>query len=162
MIILNTLIQGKLLNFIASLLMAILLGGIIGIERKLSNKAAGFRTMILICMGSALFTEIAVFLSQLEGAHNSETIARVVGNIIAGIGFLGAGSIMKNHTTEKAGVEGLTTAAAIWMVAGIGLLIGLAYYLEATIATLFAFLVLITFSRIEKIIINIISYFKKK
>lgn len=142
--------------------MAILLGGIIGIERKLSNKAAGFRTMILICMGSALFTEIGVFLSQLEGGHNTETIARVIGNIIAGIGFLGAGSIMKNHTSEKAGVEGLTTAAAIWLVAGLGLLIGLGYYLEASIATVFAFLVLITFSRLEKLIINLINYFKKK
>ncbi|EFK95292.1 MgtC/SapB transporter [sediment metagenome] len=159
---LNTLLQGKIINFVISLVMAILLGGVIGIERKLSNKAAGFRTMILICMGSALFTEIGVFISQLSGDHNTETIARVIGNIIAGIGFLGAGSIMKTHTSEKAGVEGLTTAAAIWMVAGIGLLIGLGYYLEASIATLFAFLVLITFSHLEKLIINIINYSKRK
>lgn len=154
--------NGNLVNFVSSLLMAILLGGIIGIERKLSNKAAGFRTMILICMGSTLFTEIGIFLSQLSGDHNTETIARVVGNIIAGIGFLGAGSIMKNTSSEKAGVEGLTTAAAIWMVAGIGLLIGLSYYLEATIATLLAFLVLIIFSRVERVIIGTINRFKKK
>jgi putative Mg2+ transporter-C (MgtC) family protein len=154
--------NGNLVNFVTSLLMAILLGGIIGIERKLSNKAAGFRTMILICMGSALFTEIGIYLSQLSGDHNTETIARIIGNIIAGIGFLGAGSIMKVSTSEKSSVEGLTTAAAIWMVAGIGLLIGLSYYLEATIATLMAFLVLIIFSRVEHLILGIINKLKRK
>jgi len=154
--------NGNILNFFTSLCMAILLGGIIGIERKLSNKAAGFRTMILICMGSALFTEIGVYLSQLSGDHNTETIARIIGNIIAGIGFLGAGSIMKVSNSDKSSVEGLTTAAAIWMVAGIGLLIGLNYYLEATVATLMAFFVLIIFSRVERLIIGTVHRFKKK
>ncbi len=154
--------EGNFFNFVTSLGLAILLGGIIGMERKLSNKAAGFRTMILICMGSALFTEIGIYLSQISEVSNMEITARVIGNIIAGIGFLGAGSIMKVNNSEKSGVEGLTTAAAIWMVAGIGLLIGLSYYLEATVATTLAFLVLITFSRVERVIISIIHRFKKK
>ncbi len=148
--------QEYILQYVINLTMAIFLGGIIGIERKMSNKAAGFRTMILICLGSCLFASVSMLVGSGNG-HNTEAISRVIGNIIAGIGFLGAGSIMKNSSTEKARVEGLTTAAAIWVVAGIGILIGLDYHIAAVVTTFFAAMVLFFFSRVERVIMRLIG-----
>ncbi|HSH66426.1 MAG TPA: MgtC/SapB family protein [Bacteroidia bacterium] len=91
------------------LLIAILIGGIIGIEREYSNKSAGFRTMILICVGATLFT----ILSEKISTTNDD---RIAANIITGIGFIGAGVVFKEGFT----VTGLTTAASIWVTAALG------------------------------------------
>jgi len=127
----------SVLEVIAKLGLALILGGIIGYERQRSQKAAGLRTNILICMGSTLFALIA---SHFE---NQDSLARVIGQIVTGIGFLGAGTIMKlgDANTPKS-IGGLTTAATIWFNAGVGVCVGIGLYMHAFVATIYAFIVL--------------------
>src|SRR2546428_10596778 len=94
------------------LLLAALLGGIIGVEREIRDKPAGLRTNILICVGSTLFMSISTKVAQLLGGDPT----RIAAQIISGIGFLGAGAVLHSHGF----VLGLTTAATIWVVAGVG------------------------------------------
>lgn len=127
---------------IIKVLLAILVGGLIGVEREFHDKAAGFRTMILICVGSALFT---LFSARL--AVNSDP-NRIAANIVTGIGFLGAGVILR----EGGRIVGLTTAATIWLTASIGMGIGSGYYLLAGAVTLIMLIVLWIFPFFENII----------
>jgi putative Mg2+ transporter-C (MgtC) family protein len=110
---------------------ALFLGGIIGLERELDGEAAGIRTHILVAIGAAAFTIISVTLSNDP--------ARIAAGIVTGIGFLGAGTIFR----AKDNVRGLTTAAALWCAAAIGLACGMAYYFLAAIVTAAVFFVLI-------------------
>jgi putative Mg2+ transporter-C (MgtC) family protein len=103
------------------ILMAFVAGALLGIEREYHNKPAGFRTMILICVGSCLFA----ILSQFTPANPD----RIASNIVTGIGFIGAGVIFK----EGINVKGITSAALIWVTAAIGMSIGLGYYVVAII-----------------------------
>jgi putative Mg2+ transporter-C (MgtC) family protein len=103
---------------ILRIVLAVLAGGIIGAEREYREKAAGFRTIILITLGAALFT---IFSIQIGGPGNPD---RIAANIITGIGFIGAGAIMRNDF----GVTGVTTAATIWLAAAVGMGIGGGYY----------------------------------
>ncbi|MGZ5135759.1 MAG: MgtC/SapB family protein, partial [Flavitalea sp.] len=113
-------------NIVLKITIAFFLGGIIGIEREYLNKAAGLRTLILICIGSCLFT----IFSILIGVDSRD---RIASNIVTGIGFLGAGVIFK----EDNRVKGLTTAASIWVTAAIGMGIGSGYYWAAFIGAAF-------------------------
>jgi putative Mg2+ transporter-C (MgtC) family protein len=97
---------------------AVLCGATIGIERERHDKPAGLRTLVLICMGSAVFTIAS--LSPVLGGHEP---ARVAAQIVTGVGFLGAGSIIR----ERFGISGLTTAATVWATAGVGMVIGAGY-----------------------------------
>jgi putative Mg2+ transporter-C (MgtC) family protein len=115
-----------------SLVLAAALGGIIGIERQVAGKPAGLRTNMLICLGAAIFT----IASRQLGAN--ESITRIAAQIVTGVGFLGAGSIIQ----DRGGVHGLTTAATIWLVASIGLACGARMYPLACIATVIAVVVL--------------------
>ncbi|HSR36510.1 MAG TPA: MgtC/SapB family protein [Desulfurivibrionaceae bacterium] len=101
------------------ILVAILCGGIIGLERQLRGKPAGIRTSILICLGTEVFVALGALLSTGPGADPS----RVVGQVVTGIGFLGAGVIM----AKEGLVQGVTSAAVIWVLAAIGSAIGLGY-----------------------------------
>ncbi|TAE23877.1 MAG: MgtC/SapB family protein [Cytophagales bacterium] len=101
---------------ILRLALALLIGGLIGAEREYHSKAAGFRTMIMICVGSALFT--------LASGRIGEEGDRIAANIVNGIGFLGAGIIFK----EESRVKGLTTAATVWAVGALGMCIGAGHY----------------------------------
>jgi putative Mg2+ transporter-C (MgtC) family protein len=101
-------------ELIIRFLLALLCGAIIGAEREYRNKSAGFRTMILISLGACFFT----FISQLIGGSNSPD--RIASNIVSGIGFIGAGVIFKGDNT----INGITTAATIWVVAAVGMGIG--------------------------------------
>jgi len=113
------------------LTLAALLGGLLGIEREQKGKAAGVRTHMLVAMGAALF----VLLSQQAGMPSAD-LSRVVQGIIAGIGFLGAGTILKGDDEEK--VKGLTTAAGIWLTAAIGVAAGMGREATAVLSTLLA------------------------
>jgi putative Mg2+ transporter-C (MgtC) family protein len=113
------------------LTLAALLGGLLGIEREQHGKAAGVRTHMLVAMGSALF----VLLSLQAGMSGSD-LSRVMQGIIAGIGFLGAGTILKGDDEEK--VKGLTTAAGIWLTAAIGVAAGMGRESTAVLSTLLA------------------------
>ena len=110
------------------LLLAALLGGIIGIERQIHDKPAGLRTNILICMGSTLFMTVSTQVAAWTGSDPT----RIAAQIISGIGFLGAGAVLHSHGF----VVGLTTAATIWVVAGVGMALGSGMYMVAIIATL--------------------------
>jgi putative Mg2+ transporter-C (MgtC) family protein len=121
------------------LLLAIMVGGAIGAEREYRSKSAGFRTLTLICLGSALFT---VF-SQLIGAGSNPD--RIASNIATGIGFVGAGVIFKGDF----GVNGITTAAMIWVTAALGMGIGAGYELVSVIACLLILLMLFVFGLME-------------
>ena len=111
------------------LLMAALLGGLLGWERERNGKAAGVRTHMLVSMGAALF----VLLGTQGGADTAE-LSRVLQGVIAGIGFLGAGTILKSEREDK--VYGLTTAAGIWLTAAIGVAAGLGRESTAVLSTL--------------------------
>ncbi|MDR2430816.1 MAG: MgtC/SapB family protein [Candidatus Margulisbacteria bacterium] len=155
--------ESLLYPFLQNILLALFCGGVIGLERSFRNKAAGFRTMMFICMGTAIFVDIALVLSRRAVNYNPG-IDRIVGSIVTGIGFLGAGSIFRS--SEKNAVEGLTTAATIWYVAGLGLLIGFRLYVLAVPATALALLILVFFGRLERYILRLINEvplkFKKK
>src|SRR5512145_3114900 len=118
---------------------AILVGGIIGAEREFRDKAAGFRTLILITVGSTLFT---IFSMSMDPGF---TRTRVAANIVTGIGFLGAGAIVREHGR----VGGLTTAATIWLAAALGMGIGGGELLFVSISTLTVMCVLLIFPRLE-------------
>lgn len=119
---------------------AVVLGGILGFEREARRRSAGLRTLILICMGSALVTMIAVHTSiDLDGAK------WITSSIVTGVGFLGAGAIMR----DRFNIKGLTTAASIWLVAMIGMGIGYGMVIESAVATAFALFVLLGVGKVE-------------
>jgi putative Mg2+ transporter-C (MgtC) family protein len=124
------------------LVLALVLGGLIGLERESVEKPAGFRTHILVTVGAALFT-----LISKEGFFGSGADpARIASNIVVGIGFLGAGTIWRSGVT----VLGLTTAATLWTAAAIGTGVGAGFYLGAVAATALVMLVLIPFKALER------------
>jgi len=127
--------MNTLLDIILRLLLAAALGAGIGYQRERANKPAGLRTHILISLGSALFTVISIF-----GFGNGVDPSRVAAGVVTGIGFIGAGVILRGVRGEH--VVGLTTAASIWAVAAIGMAAGVGMYLIATIVTVIAVLVL--------------------
>jgi putative Mg2+ transporter-C (MgtC) family protein len=125
------------------LAMALLVGGIIGAERERLKKAVGLRTLILISLGSALFT----ILSYRIGIdNNSNEPGRIAANIVSGIGFLGAGVILE----ERGRVTGLTTAATIWLTAALGMAAGAGEYILSASAALISIIVLMLFTRFEE------------
>jgi len=134
-------VQASLWSTVTAVAIAALVGGVIGIEREYRDKSAGFRTMILISVGSCLFT---VF-SQKMGYPDGET-TRIAASIVAGIGFLGAGAIVKDGPT----VRGLTTAASIWLVASLGMGAGIGEYALVLTTTVVALVVLLMLPPFER------------
>jgi len=126
------------------ILLAAGLGVLIGIERDSKRRKAGSRTFSLVCMGSCLFTAMAVFLSSNEVLNIDP--ARVIQAVAIGIGFLGSGLIVQH----KLKVEGLTTAAALWATAAIGITVGLKLYLLAILGTLLTIVILAGFRILEE------------
>ncbi|MBC7391664.1 MAG: MgtC/SapB family protein [Opitutaceae bacterium] len=125
------------------LLLSIVIGGIIGAEREYRSKSAGFRTLILICVGSTLFT---IFSIELGGKDSPD---RMAANIVTGIGFLGAGAIFRdvNNITK-----GLTTATIIWITAALGVGIGVGHFILITLATALLLVILTGFPYLEMMI----------
>ena len=132
------------LELMLQLGLATLLGGAIGLERELGGKPAGLRTNILICLGSVLYTHISI---AMMGA-NSPDPTRVAGQIVTGVGFIGAGTILH----ARGAIVGLTSAATIWVVAAIGVALGSGYYLEGVGTTLIVLAVLAGLGRVEKLV----------
>jgi putative Mg2+ transporter-C (MgtC) family protein len=125
------------------LLLALFLGGLIGWERELYDKPAGFRTNTLICVGSTLFTIFSLKIGTIPGTDS----ARIAAQIVSGIGFLGAGAIIRRGEA----VLGLTTAATIWFVASIGMGIGAGYYVISSVGTALALAILFVFRKLENL-----------
>ena len=122
-----------------------LLGGAIGLEREINGKPAGLRTNILICVGSALLADLSIAIGFQNGTRVGDP-ARLAAQVVSGIGFLGAGTIMQ----ARGAVIGLTTAATLWVVAAIGLTVGAGHYFEAGGAALLVTLVLSGLGAVEK------------
>jgi putative Mg2+ transporter-C (MgtC) family protein len=132
---------GEITTLIIRLLMAALLGGILGFEREQRGKAAGIKTHMLVAIGSALF----VLIPQQAGLSEAE-LSRVMQGIIAGIGFLGAGAILKGHGEKD--LKGLTTAAGIWLTAAIGVAAGLGRESSAILCTMLALAILVAMPKV--------------
>lgn len=126
-------------SIVQSILFSILCGAIIGVEREYKNKSAGFRTVILICLGATIFT-----LASRMGNLSDD---RIAANIVTGIGFLGAGVIYQGRFS----VQGLTTAAVIWATAAIGMIIGFGEYYIAVGLAIVMIIVLSVFQKIESL-----------
>ncbi|WP_139904106.1 MgtC/SapB family protein [Clostridium thermarum] len=143
------------IEILLRLLLAVAIGGLIGYERELNNRAAGFRTHILVCVGAAVTSMIqlysidqvsAIILKQPEmrGTISSDLL-RLGAQVISGVGFLGVGTIIH----EKGSVKGLTTAASLWVVASIGLAVGFGYYTLSIASFICVFLVLVLLKEVE-------------
>jgi putative Mg2+ transporter-C (MgtC) family protein len=132
--------------------LAVVLGGIIGIERERGNHSAGFRTHILVCVGSALITMLSIYgFSEFVYEPNVRTDpARLAAQIVSGIGFLGAGTILRTGST----ISGLTTAASLWVVAAIGIGVGAGSYFAAAFTTLMVLVSLFLLNKLEKRVIS--------
>ena len=115
-------------EIVLRILTAVIFGGVIGLERQYHDKPAGFATNTLICVGSAVFA----LLSILSAYHLGGDPARIAAQIVAGVGFLGAGSILRDGNK----ISGLTTAAGIWLVAAVGMAVGYGHYFIGAMATL--------------------------
>ncbi len=129
---------------------SIVLGGAIGIEREIHGKEAGLRTHMLVALGSSLFTVLSYSLVLLFGSEARSDMTRIAAQIIPGVGFLGAGTIMRARGT----VHGLTTAASVWLVAAIGMAAGGGFYRGAILATLLGHLVLVGINHVEQTMIR--------
>jgi putative Mg2+ transporter-C (MgtC) family protein len=133
------------LEDVFKLVLAIVIGGVIGAEREYRDKSAGFRTLIFICVGSTLFT-----MFSLKIADNSDP-ARIAAQIVSGVGFLGAGAILRDGSR----IVGLTTAAMIWLSAALGMGVGSGHYVLAGVGAVVALIVLWAFPIFEHWIDNI-------
>lgn len=147
----HLLIGSHNIDMILRLLLATVLGGVVGMERGSGDRPAGFRTHILVCAGSALIMLVSMYgfddsyVSEIGNANNRDS-ARIAAQVVSGIGFLGAGTIMHEGVT----VRGLTTAASLWMVSAIGLAAGAGMYVLSVAATVIMMLTLVTFRNWEK------------
>lgn len=133
--------------------LAIILSFALGIERELTGKFAGLRTHILVSLGACVFTILSLYgfkMHEVSGIVGTNDPARIAAQIITGIGFIGAGTVMRHGST----VYGITTAATLWVCAAIGMACGCGEYITAIIASLTVLLVLIVIGRLEK---NVLS-----
>lgn len=134
---------GEMTTVVVRLVLAALLGGLLGLERESQGKAAGIRTHMLVCIGAALF----ILIPRQAGISDAE-MSRVIQGVIAGIGFLCAGAILKGADEQH--VTGLTTAAGIWLTAAIGVAVGLGRESTALLCTLLAWIILNVIPRFQR------------
>ena len=132
----------QMLRVGSRLLAAMLAGAVIGLQREQARKPAGLRTHVLVAVGTSLYV-----IASVEYGMNDDALSRVIQGVVTGIGFLGAGTILKLRDEQE--IRGLTTAASVWMTAALGIVIGLGQFALALLATLLAWIVLSTFARWE-------------
>jgi putative Mg2+ transporter-C (MgtC) family protein len=150
---------------ILRLFLALLLGSVVGMEREFTQQSAGLRTHILVCLGATVFTIVSITdmgqgLTYINADPNTtfrlvRDPARIAAQIVPGIGFIGGGAVLRHG----ANIRGLTTAASLWMMASIGMLLGVGSYQLAIVATLFSFLVLFIIGGLERTMFK--KYLKK-
>lgn len=129
------------------LLMATFLGAVIGLEREVHGKEAGFKTYSLVCLGSALMMIVSLDVFMLFSGVANVDPGRIAAQAVTGIGFLGAGAIIRS---QQGGIRGLTTAAGIWAACAIGLACGLGLYKQAIFTTILVLVILVIFSRLQR------------
>ena len=131
-------------ELIVRLLLSLLIGGSIGIERELRSKSAGFRTLMLICLGATLFTIFSEYIGQYITHSNNPD--RIASNVVVGIGFMGGGIIFR--TENK--VNGITTAASMWLTAALGVGVGCGYYMASIFGGILVISILVVFSFMDR------------
>jgi len=136
------------LEVVLRLVLAAVLGGFIGFEREHTNRPAGFRTHILVCVGSALVMITSEFAFSRYSGSADVDLTRLGAQVISGIGFLGAGTIIRDGIN----VRGLTTAASLWAVACVGIAVGIGFYTGAVAATILVFITLMSLKKTEALI----------
>lgn len=131
------------------LMLTLLLGGLLGLERELRGQAAGLRTHLLVSLGACLFTLVGLSAGEsLLGVESSSIradITRIPSQVVVGIGFLGGGAILRHGTS----IHGLTTAANLWLTASVGLAVGMGFFFGAVVTVAFALLVLVGLRPVE-------------
>ena len=132
------------------LVLSVLFGGLIGFEREVSKHSAGLRTHILVCLGSCLIMLTSMHVFDIYKDVTNLDPARIAAGVITSIGFLGAGTIIRSGEA----VRGLTTAATLWLVAGIGLAVGSGFYFASLVTVVLAIIVLFLLGRLERSINN--------
>lgn len=147
--ILKIITNVTLLGVIIRLILALVLGSIIGIERSRHGRAAGMRTHSLVCLGAVLTVVVGIYAADIAG-YNTDPL-RICAQVISGIGFLGAGTILLKGHFE---ITGLTTAAGLWATAAVGLTIGIGYYAVAIIAAMLIFAVNALLTKTEEKILQ--------
>lgn len=138
----------NIISLILRLCIATICGGLIGLERERKNRAAGLRTHMLVCIGSALAMSTNQYVMQMFGGENADP-TRIGAQVISGIGFLGAGTIM---ITGKQQIKGLTTAAGLWASACMGLAIGIGFYEGAIVGCIFILIVVGGLQKLDSIL----------
>ncbi|MBU1124748.1 MAG: MgtC/SapB family protein [Candidatus Omnitrophica bacterium] len=138
-------------QIIIRLLLSAILSGLIGLEREMHRRFAGLRTHILLCLGSCLIMLTSLYVFDIYSARVPLDPTRIAAGVITGIGFLGAGTIIR----EEERVRGLTTAASLWVVAGIGLSVGCGFYNAAIYATVLTLVSLLFLRPFERKIVNL-------
>ena len=131
------------------LLVSAILSGLIGLERQMKRRSAGLRTHILVCLGSCLIMLTSIHVFDIYKNIVSLDPARIAAGVITGIGFLGAGTIMRDRNE----VKGLTTAASLWVAAGIGLAIGCGFYSAAIFTTVLTLIALFFLRYVERMVL---------
>ncbi|MDD5226252.1 MAG: MgtC/SapB family protein [Candidatus Omnitrophica bacterium] len=134
-------------DMVTRLLTATFLGALVGLERGVHGKDAGFKTYALVCLGSALMMIISVDIYAIYKGIAVVDPSRIAAQVVTGVGFLGAGAIIRS---QQGSVKGLTTAAGIWAICGVGLACGIGLFKEAIVATLLVLVVLVLFSKVER------------
>lgn len=142
--------QGEI---VLRLVIACVLGGLIGLERERSYRPAGFRTHMLVCIGATLIMMVSQYAFEYPPTRDP---GRIAAQVVSGIGFLGAGTIIREGVT----IRGLTTAASLWVVAGIGLAVGAGFHFAALMATVLVFFTLVFFGYVEKHLLTAKHYEK--
>lgn len=137
------------LSVMLRMVLAVVCGGVIGLEREVKRRTAGFRTHILICLGAAMTSLTSQYLVLVR--HYPTDITRLGAQVVAGVGFIGAGAIIVTHRQR---VKGLTTAAGLWASAIVGLAVGAGFYEGAVTATVLILLAEVVFSRLEHHILD--------
>ncbi len=132
-------------QIILRLVLSVFLSGLIGLERQIHRRTAGLRTHILVCLGSCLIMLTSLYVFDIYKDKVPLDPARIAAGVITGIGFLGAGTIIR----EREGVRGLTTAASLWVVAGIGLAVGTGFYKAGIFTAILALIVLFFLRYVE-------------
>jgi len=133
------------LQIVIRLTLSLILSGLIGLERQILRRNAGLRTHILVCIGSCLIMLTSLYVFDIYKNTVSLDPSRIAAGVITGIGFLGAGTIIR----DREGIKGLTTAASLWVVAGIGMAVGCGFYRAALFTTFLSLTVLFFFRRME-------------
>ena len=152
--------QVEFYEIVVRLTVATLIGAALGLNREIRGKPAGLRTHALVALGTALVTLTGIALAGHDGEFDSNSVSRVIEGVVAGIGFLGGGTILKSDSGEH--ISGLTTAASLWLVAALGIACGAGLWVMSLVALGLALLVLVAGEPLERMLHRLMGHESRK